>query len=289
MLALILKFIFGAIAVIFSAILVRDTLKTDTKKESGSFVTSGIIGGVVYFFDTLGIGSFATSTLLLRAFKQVPDRLLPGTLNAMCAVPTLIESLIFISVIPVDLLTLISTVITSMIGAWLGAAYVAKLPEQKIRLAMTIALLITGTFMLANQLHLLPSATHDAIGLSGVKLVIAAISTAIIAALGNVGIGFYAPCLSILYLLGMSKSVFPIMMSCCALCSTVSGLKFIKEGAYNRKVTIAMAAIAIIGVVIAAKIVHDLSIEKLMWVVVVVVYYTAGSLFWTFYKNLKKL
>lgn len=286
MIALILKILFSITALGYGTVLVRDVLKTNMARERGSFVTSGAIGGLVYFLDTLGIGSFAPATALLRAFKQVPDRLLPGTLNAMCTIPTLVEALIFIGMIQVDFITLISMVIASSIGGWLGAHHVCKLPEQKIRFAMTGALFITATFMLLNRLNLLPAATHDAIGLSGIKLVIAMIMSLAVGALGSIGIGFYAPCLATLYLLGMSaKATFPIMMSCCAAYSTVIGLKFITAGKYNRKVTIAMISVAIIGVIIAAYIVKSLPLNNLMWIVIIVIYYTAASLFWTFYKS----
>jgi hypothetical protein len=39
------------------------------------------VGAVTNFFDTLGIGSFATTTATFRLRKMVPDRLIPGTLN----------------------------------------------------------------------------------------------------------------------------------------------------------------------------------------------------------------
>ena len=39
------------------------------------------IGFVTSFFDTLGIGSFATTTAMYRAWKVVRDEQIPGTLN----------------------------------------------------------------------------------------------------------------------------------------------------------------------------------------------------------------
>ena len=40
-----------------------------------------IIGAVVAFFDTLGIGSFAPTTAIFKLLHIVPDELIPGTLN----------------------------------------------------------------------------------------------------------------------------------------------------------------------------------------------------------------
>src|SRR5438309_10202331 len=39
-----------------------------------------VIGFVTNFFDTLGIGSFATTTAAFRLLRLVPDELIPGTL-----------------------------------------------------------------------------------------------------------------------------------------------------------------------------------------------------------------
>jgi hypothetical protein len=49
------------------------------------------IGVVVSFFDTLGIGSFATTTFCLKFFGLVPDEEIPGTLNVGIALPSILE------------------------------------------------------------------------------------------------------------------------------------------------------------------------------------------------------
>src|SRR4051794_25346022 len=50
------------------------------------------IGFVTNFFDTLGIGSYATTTAMFRAWKQVPDEQIPGTLNVGHVFPTVIQA-----------------------------------------------------------------------------------------------------------------------------------------------------------------------------------------------------
>ena len=47
------------------------------------------IGFVTNFFDTLGIGSFATTTTLFRLLRLVPDENIPGTLNVGHTWPTI--------------------------------------------------------------------------------------------------------------------------------------------------------------------------------------------------------
>src|SRR5689334_20353151 len=77
------------------------------------------IGFFANFFDTLGIGSFATTTSAFRFTKTVDDRLIPGTLNVGHALPTVAEALIYIAIIEVDLTTLVLLIVASMLGAWL--------------------------------------------------------------------------------------------------------------------------------------------------------------------------
>src|SRR5215469_10316982 len=61
------------------------------------------IGFGANFLDTLGIGSFATTTSAFRFTRTVDDRLIPGTLNVGHAIPTFAEALIYIAIIEVDL------------------------------------------------------------------------------------------------------------------------------------------------------------------------------------------
>src|SRR5262245_34339982 len=83
------------------------------------------IGFFTDFLDTLGIGSFATTTALFRFLKQCPDRLIPGTLNVGHTLPTVLQAYIYISIIEVDPMTLILMIGASVAGAWLGAGVVS--------------------------------------------------------------------------------------------------------------------------------------------------------------------
>jgi uncharacterized membrane protein YfcA len=92
------------------------------------------VGFFTNFFDALGIGSFATTTAIFRWFKMVPDRIIPGTLNVGHTMPTVVQAFIFTQIIPVDVLTLISMIAASVLGAWLGAGVVARWPKRKIQI-----------------------------------------------------------------------------------------------------------------------------------------------------------
>ena len=85
------------------------------------------IGFVTNFFDTLGIGSFAPTTSMFKFWRLVPDEKIPGTLNVGHTMPTIVEAVIFITIISVVPLTLILLIVAAVVGAWLGAGIVSRL------------------------------------------------------------------------------------------------------------------------------------------------------------------
>ena len=187
----------------FSIVLMRDFLAHRKTLENSSWLKTSIIGFVVNFFDVLGIGAFAPQTALLKFTKQTTDKQIPGTMNVANTLPVLLQALIFITIIEVEPITLISMFIAAALGAVLGAGVVAKLSEKKIRLVMGIALLVTAFFMLATNMEWIQGG-GEAIGLGSRKLAIAVIANFVLGALMTAGIGLYAPCMALVFALGMS-------------------------------------------------------------------------------------
>ncbi len=267
------------LSIFFIYVLSKDVIKHQKVLENVSVVKTALIGFVVNFFDVLGIGAFAPQTALLKFTKQTEDRVLPGTLNVSNTIPVLIQALIFIQIVEVEPITLIFMLLSAAAGAILGAGIVAKLPVRKIQLTMGFALLVTAFFMLSGQMQWIQSG-GEAIGLTGWKLALAVGTNFILGAFMTVGIGLYAPCMALVYALGMSPLVaFPIMMGSCAFLMPPASAKFIKEGAYNRKASISMAIPGIIAVLIAAFLVKSLPLNTLRWVVIVVIIYTSLIMF----------
>ncbi len=253
----------------------KDIFKHQNVLENISITKTAIIGFIVNFLDALGIGAFAPQTALLKITKETEDRLLPGTMNVADTIPVLIQSFVFIQIVEVEPVTLISMFLSATAGAILGAGIVAKLPVVKIQLTMSFALLVAAFFMLAGQLDWIQGG-GEAIGLSGWKLALAIGANFILGAFMTVGIGLYAPCMALVYALGMSPIVaFPIMMGSCAFLMPPASIKFIKEGAYNRKAAVAMAIPGIFAVLIAVFIVKSLPLDILRWVVIAIIMYTS--------------
>ena len=267
------------LSIFFIYVLSKDVIKHRKVLENVSVVKTALIGFVVNFFDVLGIGAFAPQTALLKFTKQTEDRILPGTLNVSNTIPVLIQALIFIQIVEVEPITLISMLLSAAAGAILGAGIVAKLSVRKIQLTMGFALLVTAFFMLSGQMQWIQSG-GEAIGLTGWKLALAVGTNFILGAFMTVGIGLYAPCMALVYALGMSPLVaFPIMMGSCAFLMPPASAKFIKEGAYNRKASVSMAIPGIIAVLIAAFLVKSLPLNTLRWEVIVVIIYTSLVMF----------
>lgn len=256
----------------------RDCIKHKDDLGKGNWIVSGIIGFVTDFLDTLGIGSFAPTTLLLNMTKQLSsDRLLPGTLNVGHGIPVLVEAFIFTTVVDVSPVTLFALVGSATVGAFIGSKFVTGLPEKKVQLWMGWALIITAVLMFARQQGWIDilGADNTATALTGIKLVIGVVINFILGALMTIGVGLYAPCMAMVYMLGLSPLVaFPVMMGSCAGLMPVASLNFVKTGDYARKVSLAITVGGIIGVIVAAKFVTGLDLNVLTYIIIVVIIIT---------------
>jgi uncharacterized membrane protein YfcA len=233
------------------------------------------IGFGANFLDTLGIGSFATTTSAFRFTRSVDDRLIPGTLNVGHAAPTFAEALIYIAIVEVDITTLILLIVASMLGAWLGAGVVAGWSRRKVQFGMGLALVAAALLMLGKQLDLLPG-SGDALELSGLKLAIGLAGNFVLGAFMTLGIGLYAPAMILVSLLGMkATAAFPIMMGSCAFLMPTASVQFVRKHCYDLRAAVGLTIGGIPGVLIAAYIVRSLPLDYVRWLVVVVVVYTA--------------
>jgi len=236
------------------------------------------IGFVTDFLDTLGIGSFATTTALFRAARALPDRLLPGTLNVGHALPTVLQALFYIVAIEVDVLTLIALIASSMLGAYLGAGVVSRLSERSVRLGVGSALVAAALLLLARLYDVLPPGS-ESLELRGTALALGVLGNFVLGALMTLGIGLYAPCMILVSLLGMNpKAAFPIMMGSCAFLMLVAAPRFVREQGFALRPALGLALGGLPGVWIAANVVKELELTTVRWLVLFVVVYTAVSL-----------
>jgi len=175
----------------------------------------------------------------------------------------------------VEFLTLVAIIAAAAAGAWLGAGVVAGLQRRQVQIGMGFALLGAATLMLLSLTGIGP-APGVALGVAGAKLGIAIVISAFLGALMMLGIGYYAPCLIMISLIGMNPTAaFPIMMGACAFLMPVGSLQFIRKQSYDLRAAIGLLLGGPLAVLIAAFIVRSLPLDYVRWGVVVIVVYTA--------------
>lgn len=283
--SILLKTILGIMTSIFGYYYVADVLRN--KKMFSGKRWSGLLGTgfITNFFDTLGIGSFAQQTAVFKFFKLVDDRLIPGTMNIGNTIPTVVQAFIFMTVVEVDPLTLVLMSTAAPLGALQGAGIVARMSRNRIQIGLGFGLLAVGLIMIAGFLNMMP-AGGEAIGLTGWKLAVIVVMSFIFGALQTIGVGFYAPCMAMVYALGMHPvTAFPVMMTATAMLMAAGGTRFVKQKAYDRKASVSLTIAGIIGVFLAAYVVRSLPLEILKGVVCCVVLYTSV---WMFISSTRK-
>lgn len=269
---MIISFLQGLLAVA-AALLVRSWANS-YRMSGGLATTTGpaiAAGAITNFFDTLGIGSFAPTTALIKFFRLTSDERIPGTLNVGHTLPTIAQALFFISLIKVDVILLIACLAAAGAGALLGARIVSGLPVRQIRIGMGAALLVAACLFVARNLGLMPGG-GDAVALAGAAFAIAVVLHFLFGGLMTLGIGLYAPSLISLSMLGMDpRAAFPIMMGACAFLMPAASLQFIKAKRFDPKLALGLAIGGIPAVMIAAFVVKEMPLDVLRWLVSAVV------------------
>jgi uncharacterized membrane protein YfcA len=232
------------------------------------------IGFVTNFFDTLGIGSFATSTAAYKSWKLVRDEQIPGTLNVGHTINAVVQALLFIAGVAVEFRTLLLMIAAACAGAWLGAGFVAGFSRRRIQIGMGTALLGASVIVLAQLFDLAPGG--EALALSGPRLIIGVTGNFLLGALMTLGVGLYAPCMVLVSVLGMNPiAAFPIMMGSCAFLMPVANIQFVRRNAYNLRAAIGLALGGPLAVLLAYWLVESLPTTMVRVLVFIVIVYTS--------------
>ena len=237
------------------------------------------IGFVTDFLDTLGIGSFAPTTALFKFRGKPADELIPGTLNVGHTASAFLETVLFVTTVSVEPVLLACMVASATAGAWLGAGVVSRLPRRTIQLFMGVALLVAAFFFVLKNLGAFPPG-GTAFALAGWRFALAVGVSFVLGALMCIGIGNYAPLMIMLALLGMHPlAAFPIMMASDGILQPVASLGFFRSGRFAHGPSLGLVIGGVFGVLVAFYIVKELlSVDKLRWLVIVVVSYAAISM-----------
>ena len=209
------------------------------------------ISGVIAFIaDTLGVGSFAVNVALAKLLGTFRDEELPAVNNGAQVLPGMIESLFFMQIVDVDLITLISLVLGTALGGLVGGTVVSHLSKQAIRLSMMCCFLIIIGLLLCHKFHWLPM-DGDLIELRSWKLIIGFFAMMVCGALTSVGIGLFAMVQGALFVLGASPLIaFPIMMTAGAVQQPLTTLVFLQQKKIPLKKTLILSLAGCLGVFI---------------------------------------
>lgn len=262
---------------LFAIRFVLDVLqhKEELKEEPGNPVAMAIVSFFMFFLSTFGISDFAIGSSLYPKAKWVSDKKLPGTLNTECVIPVAVMALAYISSIEVGLLTLVTAIVCQVVGAYVSPRYVTKLPANQIKRFVAAGLFIAVGLILAGKFGIYPSG-GELSSLEGGSLILFALLCMLFGALNNIGIGSYALTMATVYAMGLNPSIaFPIMMGACTFSVPIGSMQFIKLDSYSRKITLFTSTFGVLGVLVAAFVVKSLDVSALLWVVVVVVLYSA--------------
>jgi uncharacterized membrane protein YfcA len=274
---MILFAILGVFGVMFISQWIQQ-VRHDARRVQRPTGTELGIGFGTNFFDTLGIGSFAPTTSLYKLLKVVPDEEIPGTMNIGHTPPVLLQVPIFFTIVQVDRVMLVAWITAAVLGAWLGAGVVARLPRRKIQIGMGVALLVAAASLLMGLLGLFPLG-GEARGVAGVTLALACATSFVFGSLMTIGVGIYAPTMIVVTMLGMHpETAFPLMMGAAGFLMPVSSIRFLRARRYNLRAALGLAIGGLPAVLMAAFVVKSLPLTPMRVLVVFVVLYTAVAM-----------
>ena len=264
----------GLAIVAYASILIRAAIA----KRATPGLEALALGAVVNFLDTLGIGSFATTTAWFKFRRMVPDRLIPQTLLCGLTPPAMTESIVFLLAFSgqLDPILLFSSVIAVFLGGLAGVPLVTRARVWVVQTTVAIGLVLAASAYVMQGLNLFPGGgTASTLPLT--LAIIAVIANFAFGILANFGVGNYAPTLVMLSLMGMDpRLAFPIMAGGAALMGAGSSFQHVRIGEVDLKVVLGLAIGGIPAVFVAVFIVKSMPIDYLRWLVVVVVLYAAA-------------
>ncbi len=252
-------------------------LKAAIKKRATPTLETVILGAVVSFFDTLGIGCFAPSTAWLKFRQLVADRLIPPTILVGLTITAVVESIIFLFQlgVKVDPVLLVGCIVACTTGGLLGAGLVHRTQVWIVQLVVAIGLFLAAIAYGMTNLNLFPGG-GTASSLPTTLTIIAIAANFVVGILLNYGVGNYAPTLVMLSLMGMDPRLcFPVMAGAAGLMGATAGIRHINTGRIDLRVVIGLTIGGIPAVFVAAYLVVNMPLEVLRWMVLVVVLYAA--------------
>ncbi|TCD46698.1 sulfite exporter TauE/SafE family protein [Streptococcus sp. X16XC17] len=265
----------GFILVILATIFLHAKKEKIQLREN--FFTGFWIGYVTDLLDTLGIGTFATTTSLFKVTGLVKDdRQIPATMTTAHVIPVLVEALLFITIVEIDVMTLVAMAFSSFSGALVGARLTKNWNTKQVQRILGTLLVLAAIVMVYRMLANPGEGNSETVrGLHGIWLLVGMVFDFIIGALMTMGLGNYAPELIFFSLMGINPSVaLPVMMLDAAMILVASSREFIRSDRVHWPGVLGIMAGGVLGVLTAALFLTSLDVNHLKILVVFIVLFT---------------
>ena len=242
-----------AIGLVYAAVLVRSCLKDKKGMLAcpGSFKLLMPLEFIVFIIASIGVSDYLLNTLVARYFRLTRDEELPGTLICCGVVPGSIFAFSMLRTEnPVDIVTLLACSAAVIIGTVIGSRIVSGMDGKLIRKIMCIALVVSLVFVII-KIILSAGVTGEAVGLRGVKLVIAAALCLLTGIVNRFGIPMKPTWTALFLILGFSPlATLSMILIIGALTPVSGGVSVIKSGLYQKKAVLSALTFGSLGAIV---------------------------------------
>ena len=255
------------------------TDRTTDRITARSTILLGLSQILTWFLATFGVSDTAVNLVVYKKSKLVDTRRLAPTIVTGALIPLAIMSYSYLSKVIVDPTTVVIIVVCQCLGGFAGAVLVKKLKIRTIRTIMGNALIVAAIFLFA-RIFFLRMEGGSLTGLTGWRLIVAALLIMFMQALVMLGFANTVPSMCLLLMLGMSPvAVYPLVMTgeffgCAAGC-----IKVLKDKNYNRRIALIEAICGTIGVIAAVNLVAGMNLVILQCLMILLMLYCAITMF----------
>lgn len=234
---------------------------------------------IANFFDTFGIGSFSSFFAMRNFLKLMPDnKTYNGSLVVQAALPTAVQSILFLGLVQVDTLMLVVSCVSIAIGGIISGYLINRVSRQGILYVMLITFMISAALLILNKFNLL-NIGGELTYVRGDKLIILAVVMLLAGMLPAFGVGYYSIVLVIIFMLGISPIVaYPIMTTASAVQMPMTAIPMIKSHKFLSFSSLLMTIAGLLAVAIAAPVISKINSAELKWILLIVLIYNITQL-----------
>lgn len=239
-----------------------------------SKIATAASGFAANFFDTFGIGSFATLFALRNLFKLMPDhKRYNGSLVIQAMLTTLVQSTMFLQLVSIDVTTVAVSSCLIALGGFVSGFLIRYVTRNFIYSVMLTVFIGTLLILVLDHLSLLTVGGY-LLQVRGMKLVILSLVMFIAGCLPAFGVGYYSVVLSVIFLLGLSPAVaYPIMTTASAIQMPMTAIPMIKTRQFYSLSALLMAIPGCVAVFFAVPIIAHVNMLYLRWILLIILAY----------------